>query len=147
DHTEPVNSWSHMKEAVKDAINDISNKYDFLVFRNRAGNNLKKHNKEKLIKYFESIDKSYALKHLQFHQPDLDLFIDTISEMPNMILIMHHSGDADNFKILFQYIDSLINEKHPEAIKRRSPPPDYILEADRQLKAILERKKQSTKDK
>ncbi|OLS19850.1 MAG: hypothetical protein HeimC2_39710 [Candidatus Heimdallarchaeota archaeon LC_2] len=26
DHTEPVNSWSHMKEAVKDAINDISNK-------------------------------------------------------------------------------------------------------------------------
>lgn len=121
-------------------IEDISEKYDFIVYRNKVSSDLKNYNRDKLDNYFSSIDKDYAIKHLQYRHKDLEDFIDYISNMPELILVMHHSVNIDNYGKLFQYINELIDEKHPDAIRKRNPP-DYIIKVNEQLKDILERKK------
>lgn len=128
---------SEIKNASK--IGEIAENLPFIVFRNKANGNLKRYNQKKLSDYFESIDKQRAIRCLNYHF-HFEQFINDMSELPEYILIMNHTESSNNYQLLINYIKELISERHPEAIKRRSPPPHYIEEADKQLKAILERK-------
>ncbi|WP_312352018.1 hypothetical protein [Sphingobacterium multivorum] len=121
-----------------DNVEEVSRECDFLIHRSKIGNDLKRHNEEKLRNYFKA-NSEYAEKHIL--ADSVDQLIETLAEMPQMILIMNHDYAGDNYIKLFKYIDSLIEEKHPDAIKRREPKPQYILEVEQQLKSILERKK------
>jgi len=129
---------------IKDAdeIGDVSRECDFLIHRTKIGNELKRYNEEKLRNYF-SANSEYAEKHCR--EDSMDRLIDRLSEMPKLILIMNHNYAKDNYLTLFNYIDNLISEKHPDAIKRRQPKPKYITDVEDQLKNIIERKNSPTK--
>ncbi|WOK04537.1 hypothetical protein RT717_15760 [Imperialibacter roseus] len=120
-------------------ITEVAEKHPFLVFRNKANGDLKRYNGKKLNDYFESIDKQRAIQYLNYHF-QFEQFLEDMSELPGYILVMNHSESSNNYEILLNYIRQLIAEKHPEAIKRRSPPANYITELDNQLKEILKRK-------
>ena len=127
-----------IKNATK--IEDVATQYNFLIHRNRISKDLKEHNRRKLEKYFQSIDSERAEKYLNHESKFLDSFISYACNLPNLILIMNHSEEDDNYDTLFKYLYEFIDEKHPEAIKRRSPPPDYIVKVEERLKEILKKK-------
>ena len=122
-------------------IEEVSEKRNFIIHRRKISSDLKKHNLKRLNEYFSTENKKqYAQKHLKGYDYIGDL-IDRLSESPSLVVIMNHSEDHDNYKELFDYIDNLLNEKHPDAIKRRMPKPEYIKDVESQLDEILKRKK------
>jgi hypothetical protein len=134
-------STQDIKKANK--VEDISEQKSFVVHRRKISNDLKKHNLKKLNEYFNSTNKEYAEKHLCGHQ-NVELLIETLSEMPSTILIMSHSDEEDNYKKLFDYVNELIIEKHPDQIRKRMPKSKKIIEVENQLEEILKRKNNYT---
>jgi hypothetical protein len=118
-------------------ISDVTQKFNFLFYRNIASRDLINHNKELLLKYFESTKKDYAQKHIN-RPEDIDYFTEDLAKSPKVILIMQHTQDHKTYDILFNYINKLIRDSHPEA--RAKPTPQYILDVNKRLQEILERK-------
>lgn len=123
------------------SIEEVSEQRDFLIHRSKIGNDLRNYNLKKLKEYFNN-NFDYANKHIRTE--NIDRLIENLSNMPELILIMHHSDTEDNYSKLFKYIDELMEEKHPEAVKKRQPKPSYINEVENKLKEILDRKNKNS---
>jgi hypothetical protein len=121
-------------------ITEISQKYDFLCYRNIASRDLINHNKELLLNYFDSNKKEYAQKHIN-RLEDIDHFIDNISKSPKVILLMQHTQDHTTYDKLFDFINKLIKDTHPLSQPRETP--QYILDVNKKLQEIIERKSQN----
>ncbi|OJY92697.1 MAG: hypothetical protein BGP13_19240 [Sphingobacteriales bacterium 40-81] len=91
-------------------IDTISAKQDFLLFHNKIGESLRRHNFSSLSNYFITIDEETLKGRNKSFTEDINHFIDVISRhyCPEIILIMHHDKEHKNYIKLFDYINFLI---------------------------------------
>jgi hypothetical protein len=117
-------------------IDDISKKEDFLMFHNKIGEGLKRHNQIAISNYFTSIGTNLFKERNHSFSEDLPHFINVLSQhyCPEIILIMHHDKFHSNYKKLFDYIDFMIK------------PSDKLSQAMSKVKEELEAKMKNFKD-
>jgi|GEM_PF-1073945 len=96
-------------EAAKD-ISEVSTKHDFLIFNNKIGEKLWRHNLAELNNYFTTIDESLFKEKNKSFTNDKSHFVDVLSQhyCPEAILIMHHDAEHRNYQKLFDYINFMI---------------------------------------
>lgn len=116
------------------SIKDISSEHDFLLFHNKIGEDLKKHNLNKLMNYFSQQGEDKFKSRIKSFTDDIGHFINVISKIycPQMILVMHHDANHRNYKKLFDYIN-FITVQSTERDKRMT---EIQEEMNRMLKKV-----------
>lgn len=103
-------------------IDTISKKEDFLLFHNKIGESLKKYNFNAISSYFAITDEELVKSRNQSFTDDINHFTSVISKnyCPEIILIMHHDKEHNNYKKLFDYINFIIkpSDERELAMKR-----------------------------
>lgn len=91
-------------------IDEISKRKDFLMFHNKIGEGLRRHNQIAISNYFAGIDENLFNERNNSFSKDLSHFVNVLSKhyCPEIILIMHHDSAHSNYQKLFDYINFLI---------------------------------------
>ena len=104
------------------AIEEVSEKHDFLLFHNKIGESLRLHNLSALAQFFGSLENNLFETRNKSFSKTLDHFIDVLSKnyCPEVILIMHHDQAHKNYERLFDYINFMVkpSEQLSAAVKK-----------------------------
>jgi len=123
-------------------IEEVSERHDFLFFHNKIGESLKKYNSETLTQFFKfKGEETFNTKNKSFTK-DLSHFIDVLSEnyCPEIILIMHHDNQHDNFKKLFDYINFIMKPSDELEKKKIQVKENFENEMEKIKNSITKRK-------
>ena len=91
-------------------VEEVSTKCDFLLFHNKIGESLRRHNHIALTSFFSSLPTGLFDDRIKSFTSDLGDFIDVLSEhyTPQIILVMNHDKAHQNYKKLFEYINFMV---------------------------------------
>lgn len=126
-------------EEIRNAVDigSFSTKHDFLLFHNKIGESLRRHNLRKLSRYFASVGNEVIKNKNNSFKDDIEHLINLISEKycPEVILIMHHDKEHKNYLKLFEYINFLVKP----SVERKDAVMKVKREVEAQMKEFEER--------
>lgn len=109
------------------SIEDVSTKHDFLLFHNKIGQDLKKHNYDRLSSFIFPNHVSKFSNASGGLLSDPLHFVNTVSDKycPEVIIIMHHSEVVDNYEKLFKQIDFITQPSEKLELKTKEVNEEY----------------------
>jgi len=92
-------------------IDSISTKQDFLLFHNKTGESLLQYNNTIITNFFSNFDDELLKSRNKSFTNDIAHLGNVIAQhyCPEIILIMHHDSEHNNYNKLFEYIKFLLN--------------------------------------